>query len=72
MTITFADGTRIEVAASALDDFVRYDLTWAEFVHGSASVKKPAVAENPTKTDNTDLQVIAIQASVICYYLSRI
>ena len=39
MTITFADGTRIEVAASAFDDFVRHDLKWVEFVHGSASAK---------------------------------
>jgi hypothetical protein len=42
MTIKFADGTRIEIAATAFDDFVRHDLKWAEFVHGSASVKKPA------------------------------
>jgi len=42
MTIKFADGTRIEVAATAFEDFVQYDLKWAEFVHGSASVKKPA------------------------------
>jgi hypothetical protein len=41
MTVKFADGTRIEVAATAFDDFVRHDLKWAEFVHGSASVKKP-------------------------------
>jgi len=37
MTITFADGTRIDVAASALDDFLRHDLKWVEFVHGRAS-----------------------------------
>jgi hypothetical protein len=40
MTITFADGTRIEVAATAYNDFVRHDLKWAEFVHGRASVQK--------------------------------
>jgi hypothetical protein len=40
MTITFADGTRIEVAASALDDFVQHDLKWVEFVHGSVSAKQ--------------------------------
>jgi hypothetical protein len=40
MTITFADGTRIEVPATSLDDFVKYDLQWVEFVHGSA--EKPA------------------------------
>jgi hypothetical protein len=39
MTITFADGTRIEVAASALDDFLRHDLKWVEFVHGRVSEK---------------------------------
>ena len=37
MTITFADGTRIEVTASAFDDFIRHDLKWVEFVHGRAS-----------------------------------
>ncbi len=39
MQITFADGTRIEVTESALDDFVRHDLKWVEFVHGRASEK---------------------------------
>jgi hypothetical protein len=38
MTIKFADGTNIEVAATAFDDFVRHDLKWAEFVHGRAAV----------------------------------
>jgi hypothetical protein len=38
MQITFADGTKIEVKESALDDFLRYDLKWVEFVHGSAHV----------------------------------
>lgn len=42
MTVTFADGTRIEVAATAYNDFVRHDLKWAEFVHGRATVKKLA------------------------------
>lgn len=42
MTIQFADGTHIEIAATAYDDFVRHDLKWAEFVHGRASVKKVA------------------------------
>jgi hypothetical protein len=37
MTITFADGTRIEVPASAWNDFVKYDLKWVEFVHGRAA-----------------------------------
>jgi hypothetical protein len=45
MTVTFADGTRIEVAATAYNDFVRHDLKWAEFVHGRATVKKPACNE---------------------------
>jgi hypothetical protein len=40
MTIKFADGTHIEIAATAYDDFVKHDLKWAEFVHGSATVKK--------------------------------
>jgi hypothetical protein len=42
MTIKFADGTHIEIAATAFDDFVKYDLKWAEFVHGRATVKKLA------------------------------
>jgi hypothetical protein len=42
MTITFADGTRLEVAAAAFNDFIKHDLKWVEFVHGRATVKKPA------------------------------
>jgi hypothetical protein len=40
MTIQFADGTHIEIAAATFDDFVKHDLKWAEFVHGRATVKK--------------------------------
>jgi hypothetical protein len=40
MEIKFADGTRIEVAESAMDDFLRHDLRWVEFVHGRASEKQ--------------------------------
>src|SRR6266853_2873083 len=54
MTIKFADGTRIEVAATSFDDFVRHDLTWAEFVHGSASVKKPARKEGNSSASAAD------------------
>lgn len=43
MQITFADGTKIEVKDSALDDFLLYDLKWVEFVHGSASVNSTAL-----------------------------
>ncbi|HZU30176.1 MAG TPA: hypothetical protein VFB79_03620 [Candidatus Angelobacter sp.] len=39
MTITFADGTHLEVAATAFDEFVKHDLKWAEFVHGRASTE---------------------------------
>lgn len=42
MTITFADGTRIEVPASALNDFIQYDLKWVEFVHGSVEKQFPS------------------------------
>jgi hypothetical protein len=42
MQIKFADGTQIDVAASALDDFVRHDLNWAEYVHGTAAAKSDA------------------------------
>jgi|GEM_PF-953355 len=45
MTVTFADGTRIEVAATAYNDFVRHDLKWAEFVHGRATMQKLACNE---------------------------
>lgn len=45
MTIKFADGTHIEIAATAYNDFVRHDLKWAEFVHGRATVKKLACNE---------------------------
>jgi len=41
MTITFADGTHIEVAASAFNDFIKHDLKWVEFVHGKASETEP-------------------------------
>ena len=37
MTITFADGTRIDVPASGFNDFLKHDLHWAEFVHGRVS-----------------------------------
>jgi hypothetical protein len=53
MTITFADGTRIEVAASAFADFVRHDLKWVEFVHGRASenpIVKPACRDSHRPT----------------------
>ncbi|MGH9564779.1 MAG: hypothetical protein ACRD4I_02245 [Candidatus Angelobacter sp.] len=40
MEIKFADGTRIEVAESAMDDFLKHDLRWVEFVHGRASEKQ--------------------------------
>jgi hypothetical protein len=46
MTIKFADGAHIEIAATAFDDFVRHDLKWAEFVHGRAMVKKVACKES--------------------------
>jgi hypothetical protein len=42
MTITFADGTRMDVAAAAFNDFIAHDLKWVEFVHGRATVKKPS------------------------------
>ena len=45
MTITFADGTRMDVAAAAFDDFIRHDLKWVEVVHGRATVKKPACSQ---------------------------
>lgn len=46
MTIKFADGTHIEIAATALDDFVKHDLKWAEVVHGRAIVNKLACKES--------------------------
>jgi hypothetical protein len=50
MTIKFADGTNIEVAATAFDDFVKHDLKWAEFVHGRATVKKLTCKESAYKS----------------------
>ena len=49
MTITFADGAHIDIAATAFADFVKHDLKWVEFVHGRASVKKLACKENSHK-----------------------
>ncbi|HEY5027728.1 MAG TPA: hypothetical protein VIK39_04915, partial [Candidatus Angelobacter sp.] len=49
MTIKFADGTNIDIATTALDDFVKHDLKWAEFVHGSAVVNKLACKDNSRK-----------------------
>ena len=46
MTIKFADGTHIEIATTAFDDFVKHDLKWAEFVHGRATVKKLACSDS--------------------------
>ena len=49
MTITFADGTHIDIAATAFNDFVKHDLKWVEFVHGRASLKKLACKESSHK-----------------------
>jgi len=49
LTIKFADGTNIEIAATAYNDFVKHDLKWAEFVHGRATVKKLACKDDPCK-----------------------
>jgi hypothetical protein len=49
MTIKFADGTNIEIAATALDEFVKHDLKWAEFVHGHVVVKKLTCKEEARK-----------------------
>jgi hypothetical protein len=46
MQITFADGTKIEVKESALDDFLLYDLKWVEFVHGTASVNSTGLQKS--------------------------
>jgi hypothetical protein len=53
MTIKFADGTNIEVAATAFDDFVRHDLKWAEFVHGRAAVEKRACKDGSHKLSSS-------------------
>ena len=52
MTFTFADGTHIEVAESAFKDFIRHDLKWVEFIHGSASEPQPS---NHSKSQSDDL-----------------
>ena len=51
MTITFADGTNIEVAAAAFDDFIRHDLKWVEFVHGRAT-EKPLRRKLPSPSND--------------------
>jgi len=45
MEITFADGTKIQVDASSLDDFLKHDLKWVEFVHGRA--EGPSMKKSP-------------------------
>ena len=46
MQIAFADGTKIEVKESSLDDFLQHDLKWVEFVHGSAYVSSDALEKS--------------------------
>jgi len=52
MTITFADGTRIEIAAAALDNFIRHDLKWVEFVHGRAVERQLPANTMPLHMDS--------------------
>jgi len=52
MTITFADGASIAVAAAAFDDFIRHDLKWVEFVHGRAT-EKPLRCKLPSSSGDT-------------------
>ncbi|HET7872248.1 MAG TPA: hypothetical protein VFL42_07030 [Terriglobales bacterium] len=52
MEINFADGTSIEVAASALNDFVQNDLEWVEFVHGRVANKKLSIPKSVPKPAN--------------------
>ena len=54
MTINFADGTRIEVAASAFNDFIQHDLKWVEFVHGRASAEQE-IPRNPRRQPTDQL-----------------
>ena len=72
MTITFADGTRIEVAASAFDDFVRHDLKWVEFVHGRASTKQPSGNPLPRLASSYSCVVGAERPSVSFVRLLKI
>jgi hypothetical protein len=53
MTIKFADGTHIEIEATAFDGFVKHDLKWAEFVHGRATVKKLTCKESAYKSTSS-------------------
>ncbi len=50
MEITFADGTKIQVAASALDDFLKHDLKWVEYVHGRAADPKLLQMKRPASS----------------------
>lgn len=58
MTIKFADGTHMEVAETAFNDFMTHDLKWVEFVHGRATVKKPScmqvLASTPVLVEKSD------------------
>jgi hypothetical protein len=57
MTIKFADGTHMEVAETAFNDFMAHDLKWVEFVHGRATVQKPScnrlLASTPVLVEKT-------------------
>jgi hypothetical protein len=53
MTISFADGTHIEVAATAFNDFIKHDLKWVEFVHGKVSETQP-LQDRKLQSQSTD------------------
>jgi hypothetical protein len=57
MTIKFADGTNIDIAVTALDEFVKHDLKWAEFVHGSAVVNKLTCKESARKSTSPSTDI---------------
>ncbi len=52
MVMTFADGTSLEVAASALN-VTQNDLEWLEFVHGRASNRELSVPKSLPKPANS-------------------
>jgi len=71
MQIRFADGTQIEVSASALDDFVRHDLKWAEYVHGAAAMKASPDSSDPSDPSNPTVKFAPQRAKKIAKNIVR-
>ena len=71
MQIRFADGTQIEVSASALDDFVRHDLKWAQYVHGTATMKASVDSSDSSDPSNPTVEFAPQRAKQIAKNIVR-